>query len=195
MALDNQRARRDAILDGSSPEVIWLLEHPPTITTGRRLAEGTPAPAVLAERGFAFHQTERGGLATYHGPGQLVVYPLVSLAQRGLGVRVFVNLLEQVVIDWLSELGIQACRRADFPGVWVGNEKICALGLHVKRGVTMHGLALNLCPDFRGFAQIVPCGIADGGVTSVERILGVAPSPKKSSETFGERLAWAIGSY
>ena len=170
---ERQRRRRDAIIAGEAEEVIWCVEHPPTITVGRRPAPGTPTPAQLAARGIAYSRIERGGLATWHGPGQLVVYPLISLWDRRLKVKDYVWRLEQATIQWLDSLGIEgAARRCGFPGVWVGGDKVAAVGIHVRRGVTLHGLAINLAPDLAGFSAIVPCGISDGGVTSVERLGG-----------------------
>jgi lipoyl(octanoyl) transferase len=179
-ALTRQRARRDAVLARQAPEAVWLLEHdPPVVTVGRRPAPGNPSPEALAARGIEHVATERGGLATWHGPGQLVGYLIVDAGGRGLGVRGMVAAIEQAVIDWLGGEGIEAERRAGWPGVWAGRDKICALGLHFRRGISMHGFALNLCPDLEaGFGVILPCGIVDGGVTSVERLTGRVLRPE-----------------
>jgi lipoate-protein ligase B len=133
---------------------------------------------------------------TYHGPGQLVAYPILDLKGRGLAATEYVRLLEQTVIDLLGGFGIPAARLSGYPGVWVGGEKVCALGVHVSHGITRHGFALNVDPDLRHFALINPCGITDRGVTSVARLLGrgvavaeVKPHLKESfSRTFGLRL-------
>ena len=145
----NSAKQREAILAGRADEVIWLLEHPVgVITTGRRPISVLPTNVQLAERGMELHRTERGGLATWHGPGQLMAYLMIRAQERGLGVRRMVCLVEGVIIDWLGIEGIQAQRRVGYPGIWVGTDKICALGLHFRRGVSMHGLAINLCPSF-----------------------------------------------
>ena len=172
-ALERQRARRDAILAGTAPEVLWLLEHDPVVTTGRRSVDDLD-PARIP---WPIVATERGGLATYHGPGQLVGYLLADVGRRGLGVRRTVTALEDGVLGWLAGQGISAGRRPGAPGVWVGTDKVCAVGLHFRRGVSMHGFALNLTVDLSAYEGFVPCGIRDGGVTSVRMLLGSSPSP------------------
>jgi len=187
-----QRLHRDGVIEGVLDDVLWLVEHPRTITEGRRPAPGTPSPEALRARGVAFSKTERGGLATYHGPGQLVAYPIVSLTRRRFTVRAYVNRLEQVVIDFLGDLGLTARRRSDAPGVYVGTDKIAAVGIHIRRGVTIHGLALNIDPNLDDFGLIVPCGLTDAGVTSVARLLGAAPEVEEIAADFGPRLATAL---
>lgn len=191
-ALDRQRARREAVITGAAPEVIWLLEHPPVVTVGRRPAPGTPDAAELSARGVGFHRVERGGLATWHGPGQLVAYVIIDAWRRSLGPRRMVTLLEQAVIDWLSELGVMAGRRNGLSGVWIGTDKICAIGLHFRRGVSLHGLAINLDPDLSGFGLIVPCGITEGGVTSLARLIGHAPSPAEAAPSVARHICRAL---
>ncbi|MEE9285784.1 MAG: lipoyl(octanoyl) transferase LipB, partial [Dehalococcoidia bacterium] len=161
---------REARLSGRAPDTLLLLEHPPTITFGRRSGAGEMLMPreELVRQGFEFHEIERGGKATYHGPGQLVGYPIVSLRELGLDVPRFVRLLEQTLMDYLAGVGLSAQRRPGFPGVWVGGRKIGAVGVHLKRWVSIHGFALNLCPDLKHFEAIVPCGIEDAEVTSVE---------------------------
>lgn len=175
-ALFEQRARREAVIGGRAPEAIWALEHPSTFTTGRRAVAGLPDPTVLRALGAELVLTERGGLATWHGPGQLVIYAILDLAARGLSVRALVAAIEEGLIAYLGALGLPAGRRVGAPGVWVGRDKVAALGLHVRHGVTLHGLALNLDCDLSAYEHIVPCGIVDGGVGSVRRLLGRAPS-------------------
>ncbi len=192
LALEEQRQRRADILAGRAVEEIWLLEHDPVITTGRRQVEDLPEPALLQQRGISLHQTERGGLATFHGPGQLVAYLLVDAGARGIGVRDFVSRVEDALIRTLAQLGLGAARRAGFPGVWVGSDKISAIGLHFQRGVSLHGLALNLCPDLSAYSLFSPCGIQDGGVTSVKALLGRSPSPRELAPALGGQLAEAI---
>lgn len=163
---------------------LLLLEHDPVITVSRRpdaRKHLLATPELLATHGVTVAETDRGGDITYHGPGQLVAYPILPLAMLGLRVGEYLRLLEQVVIDLLASFGVAGERDDEHTGVWVrvaqqdgGSEsrKICALGVRVRRGVTLHGLALNVTTDLSHFDTIVPCGIADRGVTSLEQVLG-----------------------
>lgn len=190
--LEAQRAHRARLLAGEADEELWGLEHEPVVTRGRRgTADGLDVDA-LAARGVPQVQTERGGRTTWHGPGQLVVYTLVHVHARGHGPASFVAALEDGVIDWLRGLGLVAGRRAGHPGVWRGADKLCAVGLHISGGVAMHGLALNLCPDLSTYALFTPCGIEDGGVSSVELALGAAPSPAEAFPSVAATLIDAI---
>ncbi len=180
-AWGRQRARRDALIAGRGEPVLALLEHRSVVTTGRRPAPGTPSPEALAAAGVDYCATDRGGLATWHGPGQLVGYLVADLAELGLGVRALVAALEGAVIAWLARRGVAADRAPGRPGVWVGGEKICAVGLNIRRGVSSHGFALNLDPDLSHFALIVPCGIPDAGVTSLAALTGRSPSPRAAA--------------
>jgi lipoyl(octanoyl) transferase len=145
------------------PDRLWLLEHDPVFTLGQA---GKPEH-VLAPGDIPVVRTNRGGQVTYHGPGQLVAYPLVDLRRRGLGVREFVERIEQALIDTLASWDITAARRQGAPGVYVGGAKIGALGLRVRHGCTFHGLAFNVAMDLAPFARINPCGYAGLQVTSV----------------------------
>lgn len=171
--LQAQREHRERVIAGEAPGVLWLLEHEPVVTLGRR--GGVVDRVAAAEAGYEVVETERGGLATVHEPGQLVGYLIADIHKPG--VRRTVEALEDGIIGWLAGEGVHAGRREGFPGVWVGEEKICAVGLNVRMGVTLHGFALNLVNDLRGFRLIVPCGITDGGVTSLARVRGGAPAP------------------
>jgi len=142
---------------------IWLVEHNPVFTQGQA---GKPEH-VLAPGDIPIVQTDRGGQVTYHGPGQLVVYLLMSLREAGLGVRSFVSAMENAVIKVLAELGIEAHARSDAPGVYIGDAKIAALGLRVKRGYTYHGLAFNIDMDLEPFSRINPCGYHGLAVTQL----------------------------
>lgn len=184
-ALQLQRSRRQAVLRGQAPDVLWCLEHPPVVTLGRRGGEVLDIP-----KGVEVHRTERGGLATVHVPGQLVGYLIVDLNRIGIGVREAVDRMESGLIQWLDTQGVRAGRRSGTPGVWVGDHKIAALGIHVRRGVTMHGFALNLDPDLGAFAWIVPCGLTDTGVTSVARCAGRAPASHQVADEVG-RAVWS----
>ena len=159
--------RAAAIREGSAPECIWLLEHPPLFTAG---TSADPAE-LFNPRHFPVHEAGRGGRYTYHGPGQRVGYVMLDLEKRGKDIRRFVHALEGWMIDTLAELGVEAHRAPGRIGIWVGEgpgeAKIGALGVRVKRWVTLHGFALNVAPDLTHFSGIVPCGIADFGVTSL----------------------------
>jgi lipoyl(octanoyl) transferase len=187
-----QHLRRDAVIAGTAPEAFWLLEHDPVITTGRREVGDLPSEQALRARGVELFHTERGGLATWHGPGQLVGYLILSLGAHRLKVRTTIHGVEQGIIDWCRSRGLPADRRGGYPGVWVGSDKICAIGMHFRRDVSMHGFALNLCPDLSGFGLITPCGITDGGVTSVERLLGRAPAPWEAADEVGASVLAAL---
>ena len=152
---------------------MWLLEHDPVVTTGRRDVPGLMNREALAAHNIDLFQTERGGLATYHGPGQLVAYPIVNCWDRGMGAKGAVHAMEQAVIDWLVTLNVSAARRPGFPGVWIGHAKICAIGMHFKKGVSIHGIAINLIEELRGFDLITPCGLTDSTITSVSREAGI----------------------
>lgn len=189
-ALAAQREHREALIAGKAGEEVWLLEHPPVITTGRRGVDDLEPGRVLAA-GFDLHATERGGLATCHEPGQLVAYVLVDA--REIGVWRTVAAIETAAASWLGDQGVAAGPREGFPGVWVGRNKICAVGLHFRAGRTMHGLALNLTNDLRGFALITPCGITDGGVTSLQRLLGEGtPTPEAAAPAFARKVVQAL---
>ena len=186
--LDRQRTRRRGVIAGTHPEVLWLVEHGPVITTGRRAVPGLPSAQHLAAMGIALHHTERGGLATYHGPGQLTAYAIVDAWGRGMGAKGAVCAMEQGVIDWLATMNVDGRRRRGFPGVWVGPDKICAIGMHFSSGVSMHGIAINLTNGAEGFALITPCGITDGGITSLARLIGNAPAPDHAAEHLAPHL-------
>jgi len=177
-ALDEQQARNEGIHAGTARELVWLLEHPPVYTAGTSAV----ADEVLDPR-FEVVETGRGGRHTYHGPGQRVGYVLLDLNRRGRDVRCFVHSLEGWVIAALADFGIEAWRAPGRIGIWTrdidGSEaKIGAIGVRVRKWVTMHGFAVNLDPDLAHFAGIVPCGIAEYGVTSLAR-LGLAVSAEQ----------------
>ena len=156
---------------------LLLLEHPPTYTLGARgrqehLLLGDEA---LARLGAAVLRTDRGGDVTFHGPGQLVGYPILDLRRWGQGPSWYVRSLETVLIAALSTFGIAGRREPGRPGVWAGDAKIAAIGVRVSRGVTSHGFALNVVPDLRYFSYIVPCGLPGVSVTSIAEVLGRAP--------------------
>lgn len=169
-ALAFMEERVAAIRAGTAPECVWLLEHPPLFTAG---TSADPAELFNSE-GFPVYQAGRGGRYTYHGPGQRVGYVMLDLEKRGKDVRCFVHGLEGWMIAALAELGVPAHRAPGRIGIWVGEgpgeAKIGALGVRVKRWVTLHGFALNVAPDLSHFSGIVPCGISDFGVTSLAQL-------------------------
>lgn len=180
-ALAEQEARNAAIAAGRAQELVWLLEHPPVYTAGT-----SAAPAELLEPRFEVVETGRGGRYTYHGPGQRVGYVLLDLSRRGRDVRRFVHALESWVIATLAQFGVEAWAVPDRIGIWTrdidgGEAKIGAIGVRVRKWVTMHGFAVNLDPDLTHFGGIVPCGIAGYGVTSLAR-LGVPVAPEAWDE-------------
>ncbi len=159
---------------GHRDDVLVLLEHEPVITVGRAgdASHILASEDELREAGITVYKVERGGDVTYHGPGQLVGYPILSLEAHHLGVSDYMHGLEEVLVRTLCDFGLPAHRRADTIGVWVGGGKIAALGARVERGVTYHGFALNVAPNLEHFALIVPCGLADARVTSIQHELG-----------------------
>lgn len=158
-------------------DTLILTEHEPVFTLGVRRESGDHLiwnPAQLAERSIAVVQSNRGGDITYHGPGQLVGYPIISLAPRK-DLHAYLRFIEQVLINSVAHFGLVADRRAGKTGIWLGPRKIAAIGVAVKKWTTYHGFALNVSPDLTHFTGIVPCGITDGTVTSMQGELGTAP--------------------
>ena len=169
-ALADMDARAAAIRAGTAAERIWLLEHPPLFTAGT----SADASELMNPEGFPVFDAGRGGRYTYHGPGQRVGYLNLDLAARGKDIRRFVHSLEGWMIDALADLGVAARREPGRIGIWTGTgaeeAKIGAIGVRVKRWVTLHGFSINVAPDLAHFGGIVPCGIADYGVTSLEEL-------------------------
>ena len=171
MQLDLQKRRQNDEINDS----LILLEHPPVLTIGRNGSAGDIllGENTLEKKGITVHRISRGGDVTYHGPGQLTAYIIINLYREQKSLRRLVEKLEQVVIDLLErEFGIRTERHPSYRGVWYGDKKISALGISVDRGVTMHGIALNVQPDLTHFSWIIPCGIRDKSVTSIEEITG-----------------------
>ena len=186
-ALEAMEARNRAIAEGEAGELLWLLEHPPVYTAGTSAA----APELLDPR-FEVVEAGRGGRFTYHGPGQRIGYVLLDLRERGRDVRCFVHSLEGWVIETLGDLGLEAWRAEGRIGIWTrgtdGREaKIGAIGVRVRRWVTMHGFSVNLDPDLSHFGGIVPCGIEEFGVTSLAA-LGLPVAPGAFDEALLSRL-------
>jgi len=159
---------------GLRPDTLLLLEHPPTITLGRRAtaADVLWDEARLRQRGISVVRVGRGGRATVHGPGQLVGYPIVRLSRGGRGVRHFVCALEGMLLDVAASFGVSAERRAGHPGIWVGDRKLASIGIEVRRGVSRHGFALNVDTDLEPFSAIVPCGVPGLRFVDLSRAAG-----------------------
>jgi lipoyl(octanoyl) transferase len=175
-ALDLQKRLVDARKAQQIPDQLLLLQHPPVITLGVK-SRGDRSHVLaddvaLAQEGVMLVETGRGGDVTFHGPGQLVGYPILDLNPDRRDVHRYVRDLEEVMIRMASAFGITAGRIAGLTGVWVGDEKLAAIGVRIARWVTSHGFAFNVATDLRQFQLIVPCGITDKGVTSLERLLG-----------------------
>jgi lipoyl(octanoyl) transferase len=186
-ALELQRAAARARLDGVlDQDLLLLLEHPPVVTTGRSTKAGNLLldEAALAARGIALFDVERGGDVTFHGPGQLVGYPIIDLRRHREDLHWYLRQVEQVLIDALGTFGIPAVRNPGKTGVWTRGRKVASIGVHARQWVTWHGFALNVTTDLSYFDVMVPCGIPDVVMTSVERELleaadgaCLAPSP------------------
>lgn len=159
---------------GAAPDALVLLEHPMTYTIGRSGGEENLliSEEEIRARGGAVRRVDRGGDITYHGPGQLVGYPIIDLNDHYRDVHRYLRDLEEVLIQLLAGYDIHAGRIQGLSGVWVGEDKVAAMGVHVSRWVTSHGFALNVSTELGDFSRIIPCGIKDHGVTSMERLLG-----------------------
>jgi lipoyl(octanoyl) transferase len=204
-----QEAAHDEVLAGG-PERVLFVEHPPVVTLGRRADRGeagqlrdvrhlVTSPEYLQQLGVELVQSDRGGDITFHGPGQVVAYPIVRLNDHGLSVGGYVRTLERAVIATLADFGINARRDESAVGVWVDDgatgtaAKVCAIGVRIRRGVSLHGLALNVTTDLDYFNLIVPCGLAGRPVTSVRKLLGnAAPPIEHVRETLAPRLVEAF---
>ena len=191
-AVAEMESRVAAIRAGAASELVWLLQHPPLYTAGT-----SARPEDLLEPGrLPVYRAGRGGRYTYHGPGQRVVYVMLDLARRGEDVRCYVHQLEEWGIRTLARLGVAGERREGRVGIWVGSDaseaKIAAIGVRVRRWVTYHGMAINIDPDLDHFRGIVPCGIAEHGVTSLAA-LGIGATMAELDAALCETFAGAFG--
>ncbi len=191
-ALNQMTVRNRAIAEGEAREMVWLLEHPPVYTAGT-----SATGSELLDPRFEVVEAGRGGRYTYHGPGQRVGYVMLDLKERGRDVRCFVHAVEGWVIDTLADIGVESWRSEGRIGIWTrdidGREaKIGAIGVRVRRWVTMHGFSVNLAPDLSHFTGIVPCGIEEFGVTSLQR-LGIDLAPAAFDEALRARFADFLG--
>jgi lipoyl(octanoyl) transferase len=191
-ALDLQKDLVEQRKQGLIPDQLLLLEHPPVITLAElnhnSRSNVLESPESLALKGVALVATGRGGDVTYHGPGQLVGYPILELPKERRDVHRYVRDLEEVLIQSVSDFGITATRIPGLTGIWVGDRKLAAIGVRISRWVTSHGFALNVSTDLANFGLIVPCGIADKGVTSMERLLGRTVPMAEVVEVVGSRF-------
>jgi lipoyl(octanoyl) transferase len=178
-AVELQHAARSAVKTGEGPERFFLLEHPHVYTLGRNASgeDVLAGPEWLAARGVEIAECDRGGQVTYHGPGQLVGYPVVNLSPDRRDIRRYVRDLQEVLIRTLADYGVPARpgEEAAFIGVWAGEEKIASIGVHLSRWITTHGFALNVSTDLSYFTGIIPCGLHQVRMASIERLTGAAP--------------------
>lgn len=173
-AFELQKKLFDARRQGSVGDIVIFVEHPPCYTIGRHggFDHILTSSEFLEAQGIKVYETDRGGDITYHGPGQIVCYPILDLKGFGRDVHRYAHLMEETLIRTLGTFGIKAGRHPDHPGVWVGTAKIAAEGIAIQHWVTMHGVSLNVCPNMMHFSFIIPCGISTMGVTSMAQLLG-----------------------
>jgi len=182
------RARRMRVI----PDSILLLEHEPCITIGRTggFEHICVSNEIMKELGIQVFETDRGGDITYHGPGQIVCYPIIDLSNYGRDAHAYADKMEEILIRTLAFFGIIAGKKAKYPGVWFGQEKIGAIGIEIRQWVTMHGVSLNIFPNMEHYSLIVPCGLSTLGVTSMEKILGyrveISEVKRELREQFGK---------
>jgi lipoyl(octanoyl) transferase len=193
-AWDLQRSLVEQVRAGEAPETLLLLEHPHVYTMGRK---GTSEHLLWDEaerdrREVDLVWSDRGGDATYHGPGQLVGYPILDLARNGLDLLVYLRTLEVSLVAYLAELGLVGAAVPGLTGVWVGDAKVAAIGVKFNGGVVSHGFALNLTTDLEYFEGIVPCGIADKKATSVEQLTGDRVTTETAALRYAEHFARAL---
>jgi lipoyl(octanoyl) transferase len=193
-AWDLQRSLVEQVRAGEAPDTLLLLEHPHVYTMGRK---GTAEhllwdEAERQQRGVDLVWSDRGGDATYHGPGQLVGYPILDLSRHGLDLLVYLRTLESSLIAYLAELGLAGAAVPGLTGVWVDDAKVAAIGVKFNGGVVSHGLALNLTTDLEYFEGIVPCGIADKKATSVERLTGASLATENAARAYAGQFARAF---
>ena len=188
--LDFQRKLVDLRQKNSVPDTLLLVEHESVITLGRRgsMDNILSNAEELESQGIHIRRVERGGDVTYHGPGQLVVYPIVHLTKRNLSIRRFVDLLEEVLIKALADFGIHAGRDPQHRGVWVSDRKVAALGVAIRRWVSFHGIALNVSPNMDHFCHINPCALRSDQVTSMSELLGESPSMTEVAQTVAAKF-------
>jgi lipoyl(octanoyl) transferase len=188
--LDRQLARHKAVVTGEAPNTLYLLEHTPVVTLGREahVENLLLARAAYEAEGIDLIETSRGGDVTYHGPGQLVAYPILNLNEWKLSVGWYLRTLESVLIDLLADYGLQGERVEGLTGVWVGGAKVAAIGVGLRRWTTFHGIALNVSPNMAHFKTIIPCGITDKPVTSLAMLLESPPDLEMVASAFDKHF-------
>lgn len=191
MQMECWEERRDL----QRPDHLFTLEHPPVITLGRRAKDEDVllSSDALEQRGIDLVRIDRGGEATWHGPGQLVLYPIIHVGAHEIGVSDLVRGLAACVREFLADLGIESAWSNEHPGIWVGDKKIAAVGMRIQTGVSRHGAALNLSSALDAYSVIVPCGMPGSQVTSVLHELGHAPSIATAAEAIAQRFAARFG--
>lgn len=195
-ALQRQKILHERRVSGDIPDTLWMLEHPPVITTGLRKGQSYNILVNPADVGAELIQTERGGEVTYHGPGQLVGYMFVGIDGFAYRVKDFVCRIEGAFIDYLHKYhGIEAHHEDEHTGVWVGMDKITAIGIAIRKRVTFHGFAFNINTVLSHYQWIVPCGISDSrrGVTSLQELLGQPVNLGEAAENIGHSLRSSLG--
>jgi lipoate-protein ligase B len=194
-ALAQQTQIHAAVVAGLQADTLLLLEHPPVITTGRQTVAANVLidTAEMTRRGIDYCETGRGGDVTYHGPGQLVGYPIIALQEGEQDVRGYVHRLEEILIRTAADFGVTAVRVQGLRGIWVGNDKLAAIGIRLARWVTLHGFALNVCTDLKDFATIVPCGLHGRGVTSLAVLCAEPPSVAAVAERIVHHTGEILG--
>ena len=183
------------VYDGDSPDTLLLLEHPHVFTRGRlgRDEHLLTPDAELSANGVAVHETDRGGQITYHGPGQLVAYPIINLRDWSGGPLEYVRTIERVIVETVSDFGIDAHTEQGLTGVWTQGGKIAAIGVKISRGVAFHGLSINVNTDLSWYRHIIPCGITDRPVTSMSAELAEAVDPEAVRYSLVYRFGRAMG--
>ena len=194
-AVELQREKVAQRKAGAIPDTLLLLEHPHVYTLGRNARQENLLVSAewLASRGAQVFHTDRGGDVTYHGPGQLVGYPILDLTQHRRDISWYMRSLEEIFIRTARDWGIEAGRSPGAAGVWVGNDKLVAMGVHLSRWVTSHGFALNVNTDLRYFEWIVPCGLRDKGVTSLAKLVGRAVEMEEVTTRVVEHFGEVVG--
>ena len=196
-ALETQRNLVAARQAGQLPDQLLLLQHQPVITVGVSGRSGTnhilASPAELSEHGIEVIEVRRGGDVTYHGPGQLVGYPIIDLRPDRCDVHRYVRDLEEVLIRTVASYGVKARRRSGLTGVWVGEDKLAAIGVRLSRWVASHGFALNVTTNLEHFRLIVPCGLVGSGVTSLERLVRPVPPLDRLEASISREFAFVFG--
>ena len=189
--LELQNTRHAEVRDRYRDDTLFLLEHEPVVTLGRNSSTDHVllSEQMLEARSVELYETGRGGDVTYHGPGQIVGYPVINLQEGERDIRRYVTRLEEVLICTAADFGVEAERVEGLRGIWVGDDKLAAIGVRVARWTTLHGFAINVSTELRDFEMIVPCGLRDRGVTSLAKLLGEAP-PLRDVE---DRLAHHAG--